>query len=807
MQTKETPVSPLDNLPSEAEPDAFIDELKQGTKLLNGQYTIMSFLNSGGFGITYLAKDSLDRTVVIKECFPNSLCRRSETIVKARSRAHTGEFRSVVKLFVQEARSLSKLVHPNIVGVHQVFEDNDTAYMAIDYVNGKDLLEILDSSDQPFTPSEIVEMLKKTLGAVEFIHQAGILHRDISPDNILIDAHQNPILIDFGAAREQVSKASRVLSARRVVKDGYSPQEFYLTGSAQGPYSDLYALGATFYHVIAGTAPPESQRRLAAIAEGSEDPYQSLAGRFEGYPPGFLETIDKAAKVLPKDRIDTAANWLELIRKSEAGTAPQSLLQSRPVSALRAHSRIVTNLIMPPPVPGSAPSSRLPLLIGSTAMAALALGLGAWMLAGNDPEPVAAVQTAAVIEDPAATAAALSAAAAAQEVARLQAEATAKAETEARLAAESAARAEEEARVAAAAEAAAKAEEDARLAAEAAKAEEDARLAAAAAKAEEDARLAAEAVKAEEDARLAAEAAKAEEDARLAAEAAKAEEDARLAAEAEAKAAADAAALAQAEEKARLAAEAEAAVQAEEAARLAAEAEAEAAEIAAAEAAIEARAAALASVTSRPALADTPITDDQFAEVRWDYGLPFSTEVREIDGDTFPVITKVIPKALSGSSDDAWIAPGVTIYAINGEWVTDGAAIEDLMRVSTVPDEYGLISASVRIRASDDGLFEEVTLVAPTKRWVYLKNGTTVRTESVNGQWLTMIDAITFSDENGILPDDVVLGETNLGKSIENAESFEVIIDLLAFKSIPEANFEVLRNGELISVRMPLARQ
>ncbi len=789
MQTKETPVNPLDNLPSEAEPDAFIDELKQGTKLLNGQYTIMSFLNSGGFGITYLAKDSLDRTVVIKECFPNSLCRRSETIVRARSRAHTGEFRSVVKLFVQEARSLSKLVHPNIVGVHQVFEDNDTAYMAIDYVNGKDLLEILDSSDQPFTPSEIVEMLKKTLGAVEFIHQAGILHRDISPDNILIDAHQNPILIDFGAAREQVSKASRVLSARRVVKDGYSPQEFYLTGSAQGPYSDLYALGATFYHVIAGCAPPESQRRLAAIAEGSEDPYQPLAGRFEGYPPGFLETIDKAAKVLPKDRIDTAANWLELIRKSEAGTAQQSLLQSRPVSALRAHSRIVTNLIMPTPVPGSAPSSRLPLLIGSTAMAALALGLGAWMLAGNDPEPVAAVQTAAVVEDPAATAAAASAAAEAQQVARLQAEATARAETAARLAAESAARAEEEARVAAAAEAAAKAEEDARLAAEAAQAEEDARLAAEAAQA---------AAKAEEDARLAAEAAQAEEDARLAAEAE---------AVAEAKAAAEAAALAKAEQQARLAAEAEAVAQAEEAARLAAEAEAEAAEIAAAEAAIKVRAAALAAVTSRPALADTPITDDQFAEVRWDYGLPFSTEVREIDGDTFPVITKVIPKALSGSSDDAWIAPGVTIYAINGEWVTDGAAIEDLMRVSTVPDEYGLISASVRIRASDDGLFEEVTLVAPTKRWVYLKNGTTVRTESVNGQWLTMIDAITFSDENGILPDDVVLGETNLGKSIENAESFEVIIDLLAFKSIPEANFEVLRNGELISVRMPLARQ
>jgi serine/threonine protein kinase len=758
MQTKENSLNRSDDLPAEAEPDAFVDELKQGTILLNGQYTIMGFLNSGGFGITYLAKDSLDRTVVIKECFPNSLCRRSETIVRARSRAHTGEFRSVVKLFVQEARSLSKLVHPNIVGVHQVFEDNDTAYMAIDYVNGKDLLEILDSSDQPFTPSEIVEMLKKTLGAVEFIHQAGILHRDISPDNILIDAHQNPILIDFGAAREQISKASRVLSARRVVKDGYSPQEFYLTGSAQGPYSDLYALAATFYHVIAGSAPPESQRRLAAIAEGNPDPYDALTGRYPGYPVGFLESIDKAAHVLPKDRIDTAANWLALISDSKA--AP--VAQSSSMSSLRARSRIMTNMITPAAVVEAAEASKLPLLIGSTAMAALALGIGVWMMVGGDADPVAAIAAPAVVADPAASVAA-------------DASATAAAEADAQ------AEAAEQTRLATAA----KAEADARTAAEAA------------AKEGEDARLAAEAAKAEEETRLAA-AAKAEEDARLAAEAkaaAKAEEQARLAAEA--KAAAVAA------EEARLVAEAEA----QATAKAEAEAEAIAAEVAAAEAAVAVRSAALAAVTPRPALADTPLVDDQFSEVRWDYGLPFRTEVREIDGDTFPVITKVIASALSGTADDAWIVPGVTIFAINGEWVTDGAAIDDLMRVSTTPDEYGLVSAQARIRATEDGLFEEVPLVAPTTRWVSLKNGTTVRSVSVDGKWRAVVDMITYSDENGILPDDVILGETTLGKTIDNAESFEVIIDLLAFKSIPEASFDVLRNGEQVTVRMPLARQ
>jgi serine/threonine protein kinase len=146
----------FDAAPYQVDPDASADDLKPGSQLLGGQYTILGFLNSGGFGITYLAKDSLERTVVIKECFPNTLCRRSSTIVRARSRKFGGDFRTFVQSFMEEARSLARLVHPNIVGVHQVFEDNDTAYMAIDFIDGKDLQDILESTDQAFTPAEIV---------------------------------------------------------------------------------------------------------------------------------------------------------------------------------------------------------------------------------------------------------------------------------------------------------------------------------------------------------------------------------------------------------------------------------------------------------------------------------------------------------------------------------------------------------------------------------------------------------------------------------------------------------------------------
>ena len=371
-----------------AEGDAFADDLKPGTRLLQGQYTIEGFLNSGGFGITYLATDSLDRRVVIKECFPSTLCRRSGTIVRARSRGHQGEFRSVVRLFVEEARSLSRLAHSGIVGVHQVFEDNDTAYMAMDFIDGSDLLDILADHDTPFTPDQVVGLLKDILKAVEFVHASGMLHRDISPDNILVDRSGKPFLIDFGAAREQAVRASRVLSHRRVVKDGYSPQEFYLSGATQDASSDLYALAATFYHVITGDAPPESQRRLAAIAEGREDPYRPLAGRIDGYPAGFLGAIDTAARVLPKDRIRSAADWRARITGSDPAPArpipamPAPTHPSASQTMLARARRAVTTRLSTTPALLSASAktapARMSVIVGGSAVVMLAIGASFW---------------------------------------------------------------------------------------------------------------------------------------------------------------------------------------------------------------------------------------------------------------------------------------------------------------------------------------------------------------------------------------------------------------------------------------------
>lgn len=351
----------------DAEEEDFVDELKPGTKLMLGQYTIEDFLAAGGFGITYLAKDSLDRRVVIKECFPGSFCRRQNTSVTPRSRAHQNELKSIVRLFSQEAMSLAKANHPNIVGVHQVFEENNTAYMALDYVQGRDLLEILQEDPDSLKPDLVEGYLTKILDAIKHIHKLGMLHRDISPDNIIINEQGEPILIDFGAARESTNeRVTRMLSALRVVKDGYSPQEFYIAGSEQSPSCDLYSLAASFYHLITRELPPDSQWRLSACAAGDEDPYVSLGEKTNDYSKTFVSALDKAMSILPRDRMQDAEEWLAHMSDGApkaAKSAPQSIASK--------------------PAANSNKKSFMPMLLGTTAVAAAA-GAGFFLMSNSD---------------------------------------------------------------------------------------------------------------------------------------------------------------------------------------------------------------------------------------------------------------------------------------------------------------------------------------------------------------------------------------------------------------------------------------
>jgi len=304
------------------------DELTPGTTLLRGQYVIESYLVRGGFGITYLARDSLERQVVIKECFPNAICCRFEGQVHAVSPDRQEQFSSILRHFLREAHRLARLSHPNIVGVHQVFEENSTAYMALDFVDGMDMLTVVEEAQHRLTPELIRSALVKSLGAVNYIHNKGILHRDISPDNFLLDGADNLTLIDFGTAREHATQANRELSTLLAVKDGYSPQEFYQPGVTQCASSDLYSLGATFYHIITGDAPPHSQQRLAAIAANKKDPYRPLVTITQDFDRDFLAAIDKSLEVFPEKRLQSAQEWCEAIdveRRRQAAVARAKL--------------------------------------------------------------------------------------------------------------------------------------------------------------------------------------------------------------------------------------------------------------------------------------------------------------------------------------------------------------------------------------------------------------------------------------------------------------------------------------------------
>lgn len=308
-----------------------IAALQPGEKLLRDQYEILSFLNNGGFGITYLARDSLNRNVVIKECFPGALCRRVGNNVEASDPAFEEDLRSIIGLFIQEARNHARLVHPNIVNVHQVFEDNQTAYIAMDLINGGDLLDYVQDKRNTVTPDFIVKVTEKMLSAISFIHDNGMLHRDISPDNILIDENGEPVLIDFGAARERAANRSAALLTLRVIKDGYSPHEFYARGADQDATSDLYVLAATLYHAISGERPIDGKSRLEAFNAGETDPYTPLSGRFDGYPDGFLEALDKAMEVHIVNRPQSALEWLRIFRGpavvfEEFGYRPSSVI-------------------------------------------------------------------------------------------------------------------------------------------------------------------------------------------------------------------------------------------------------------------------------------------------------------------------------------------------------------------------------------------------------------------------------------------------------------------------------------------------
>jgi len=278
-----------------AKPEAREVTLPPGFRL--HEYRIDAILGQGGFGIAYAATDvNLNSSVVIKEYLPEGFAYRAEDYtVSARTDEDQDFYQSGLDSFLVEARTLATFRHPNIVRVARFFEANRTAYMVLEFERGQSLKQWRQK--RSFVPENVlVELLAPLLDGLAAVHAAGYLHRDIKPDNIYVrDEDGSLVLLDFGSARQTASEKQ---DAGTVVTPGYGPIEQYAGGGRQGPWTDIYSLGATLFWLVTGKKPVDAPSRLA-----DPDPQPRAEDICRGrYSPEFLRAIDWALRMHPGNR-------------------------------------------------------------------------------------------------------------------------------------------------------------------------------------------------------------------------------------------------------------------------------------------------------------------------------------------------------------------------------------------------------------------------------------------------------------------------------------------------------------------------
>ena len=281
--------------------------LSAGTRL--HEFEIVELIGEGGFGIVYLARDSvLERKVALKEYLPAALASRGPGATVAPTRQSAETFQIGLRSFINEARMLAQFDHPALVKVYRFWEANGTAYMVMPYYQGITLKEALRGAETPPDEAGLKRLLAQLLDALEVLHRAQALHRDIAPDNILMLPDGNPVLLDFGAARRVITDRTQTLTA--ILKPGYAPIEQYGESPSlkQGPWTDLYALAGVLHFAITGAAP------TAAVTRTITDPViplsQAAAGR---YSAQFLRALDQALAVNPANRPQSVEAFRSLL--------------------------------------------------------------------------------------------------------------------------------------------------------------------------------------------------------------------------------------------------------------------------------------------------------------------------------------------------------------------------------------------------------------------------------------------------------------------------------------------------------------
>jgi len=284
--------------------------LQSGTII--DQYMIERELAHGGFSSVYLARQTIDQVqVAIKEYLPRKLAHRTwNNVVVANSKETKALFIKGRALFFEEAKVLAKLKHQNIVDVINFFQANDTVYMVMTYDYGVTLDKIITSKCLDITEQFMLDVFNALLTGVNIIHQQQMLHLDIKPGNILIRADNNPLLLDFGAIRKFPDPPK--MPQTKVLTKGFSPVEQYSAQGSLGPWSDIYAVGASMRSCLEGKGPIPSPDRQ------SNDTMQPAVKIFKRkYPEYLLQAVDWAMEIEPKNRPQTALELQKALVKTD----------------------------------------------------------------------------------------------------------------------------------------------------------------------------------------------------------------------------------------------------------------------------------------------------------------------------------------------------------------------------------------------------------------------------------------------------------------------------------------------------------
>lgn len=299
------PVTNVDALPTDA--------------VLDG-YVITGLIGQGGFGVVYVARDrKTQRSVAIKEYLPAAIAgRAADGMVAPRSTELANAYATGLKGFLREANLLSELSHPALVAVHRAWEQNGTAYMAMAYYPGRTLREVRLARPVAMTEAHIKVLMLPIFDAVAELHAHRVIHRDISPDNILVMANGTTVLLDLGAARQVLGGMTQALTT--ILKPGFAPIEQYVEDGSmeQGRWTDVYGLGAVIYFLATGKPPtPATTRIVRDTLPSLEDAAGNVA-----YSPRFTQAITRSLAVRAIDRFKSISEFREALGWAVAVKAP-----------------------------------------------------------------------------------------------------------------------------------------------------------------------------------------------------------------------------------------------------------------------------------------------------------------------------------------------------------------------------------------------------------------------------------------------------------------------------------------------------